>query len=58
MTEGFASAPESLRRQVKPRAHKTAVDAEQVQEQWLSQFQTLEDPRGKQGQEHAWSIAS
>ena len=59
MTEGFASAPESLRRQVKPRAHKTAVDAEQVQEQWLSQFQTLEDPRGKQGQEHAFeSIVS
>ena len=31
-----------------------AVDAEEVQQQWLSQFETLEDPRGLQGQRHAF----
>lgn len=31
-----------------------AVDAEQVQQQWLSQFEELQDPRGLQGQTHAF----
>lgn len=54
MTKSFAPATESPQRQAKPRAHQPAVDADQVQQQWLSHFQTLEDPRGKQGQEHAF----
>lgn len=54
MAKGFAPAPESPQRQAQPTERKIAVDAEQVQEQWLSHFQTLADPRGKQGQEHAF----
>lgn len=49
MTKGFAPALESPGRQAQPTVFKPAVDAEQVQQQWLSHFQTLEDPRGKQG---------
>jgi len=33
---------------------RPAVDTEQVQQQWLSQFADLEDPRGRQGQTHAF----
>ncbi len=54
MAKGFTPAPESPQRQAQPKERKLAVDAEQVQEQWLSHFQTLVDPRGKQGQEHAF----
>lgn len=32
--------------------NQQAVDAKEVQEQWLSFFSPLEDPRGKQGREH------
>ena len=53
MAKGFTPAPESPQRQAQPKERKLAVNAEQVQEQWLSHFQTLVDPRGKQGQEHA-----
>lgn len=45
--KGFAPAPESPQRQAQPTERKLAVDAEQVQERWLSHFQTLADPRGK-----------
>ena len=54
MAKGFTPAPESPQRQAQPKERKLAVDAEQVQAQWLSHFQTLADPRGKQGQEHAF----
>lgn len=54
MAKGFAPAPESPQRQTQPTERKLAVDAEQVQEQWLSHFQTLADPRGKQGQEYGF----
>lgn len=33
---------------------RPAVDTEQVQQQWLSQFADLEDPRGRQGQTHVF----
>lgn len=49
MAKGFTPAPESPQRQAQPKERKLAVDAEQVQAQWLSHFQTLADPRGKQG---------
>jgi len=52
MSNGFSSPqaqPSSKRKGLGP-----AVDAEQVQQQWLSQFEDLEDPRGLQGREHAF----
>ena len=44
MAKGFAPAPESPERQTQPTERKLAVDAEQVQEQWLSHFQAGSRP--------------
>jgi predicted transposase YbfD/YdcC len=53
MSEGFGTCSESK----KPLAVsklRSAVDAESVQAQWLSQFQSLKDPRKPKGTEHSF----
>ena len=54
MAKGFDATSKSARRPEQPTVLQPGVDAEQVQQQWISQFQNLEDPRGLQGQEHAF----
>ena len=54
MAKGFDATSKSVRRPEQPTVLQPAVDAEQVQQQWISQFQDLKDPRGLQGQEHAF----
>lgn len=52
MSEGVGTHSES-KQSLKKRPHlRTAVDAESVQEQWLLQFKSLQDPRRRQGVEH------
>ncbi len=51
MAQGFDATSKSARRSEQPTILQPAVDAEQVQQQWISQFQNLEDPRGLQGTE-------
>ena len=59
MSNGFGSPSLIEQRSSKSKGLRPAVDAQQVQQQWLSQFEDLEDPRGLQGQEHAFvSIVS
>ena len=54
MSNGFSS-PSQLRERAKQvKRLQPAVDAEEVQQQWLRQFAQLEDPRGRKGQEHAF----
>lgn len=52
MNQGFGSRVASAPRSSKGRKPQAAVNAETVQQQWLSQFSELEDPRGAQGIEH------
>jgi predicted transposase YbfD/YdcC len=54
MLNGFGSSSPSEKRSTKAKGVRSALTAEQVQQQWLSQFEDLEDPRGLQGQEHAF----
>jgi PIN domain nuclease of toxin-antitoxin system len=54
MSNGFGSPSPIEQRSSKHKGLQSAVDAQQVQQQWLSQFKELEDPRGLQGQEHAF----
>jgi len=54
MSNGFGSPCQRDERSAKPKGLRSAVDAEQVQQQWMSQFQNLSDPRGLQGQTHAF----
>lgn len=54
MSTGFSSPSSADQRPGKAKRISPAIDAEQVQQQWLSQFESLEDPRGRQGQEHAF----
>lgn len=54
MSNGFGSPALAENRPSKRRELRPAVDAEQVQQQWVSQFAELEDPRGRQGQTHAF----
>lgn len=54
MSNGFGSPAPSEQGASKGKGLRAAVDAEQVQQQWLSQFEALEDPRGLQGQTHAF----
>lgn len=54
MSNGFSSPPPIQQRSSKRKGVRPAVDANQVQQQWLSQFEDLEDPRGLQGQTHAF----
>jgi len=52
MSNGFGSP--SQQNNILSKGLRPAIDAETVQQQWLSQFEDLEDPRGLQGQEHAF----
>lgn len=54
MSNGFGSPSQSEKRSTQATGLRAAVDAEQVQQQWMSQFEDLEDPRGLQGQAHAF----
>lgn len=52
MSTGFspaAATPPRKAKRVFP-----SIDAQQVPQQWLKQFEGLVDPRGRQGQEHAF----
>jgi len=53
MSTGFsaAAAPSPPR---KAKRVLPAIDAQQVQQQWLRQFERLADPRGRQGRDHAF----
>lgn len=54
MSEGFGTRSESKKRIAKVSKLRSAVDAESVQAQWLSQFQSLKDPRNPKGTEHSF----
>lgn len=50
MAKGFAPAPFNQRTQSP--SVSSVVDVEEMQAKWLSYFESLDDPRGKQGQTH------
>lgn len=52
MSEGFGTCSESKHPIAKRSKLRTAVDAESIQAQWLAQFKSLQDPRGRKGVEH------
>jgi predicted transposase YbfD/YdcC len=52
MSEGFGKRSDSKHAIAKRPKLRTAVDAENIQAQWLAQFKNLQDPRGRQGVEH------
>ena len=52
MSKGFGSHFESKKTIVKVSKLRCAVDAQSVKAQWLSQFQSLKDPRKPKGTEH------
>lgn len=52
MSAGFETRSESKKTKAKVSKLRSAVDAESVQAQWLSQFQSLKDPRKPKGTEH------
>lgn len=54
MSQGFAAAQPSPSSQSKNIPLAPAEDCKQVQEQFLSHFDRLDDPRGKQGQAHVF----
>ena len=54
MAEGFGSPSQAGERSIKGKRLQPAVDAFEVQQQWLRQFVELEDPRGRKGREHAF----
>jgi hypothetical protein len=55
MSKGFDSlSREEKETKRKSKRLKPSVDAQSVQQQWLSQFSKLNDPRGRQGCEHAF----
>ena len=54
MTHGFGSAAPTAQEANKAKRLGSAIDAEQIQQKWLSQFEELQDPRGMKGQEHAF----
>lgn len=54
MANGFAPVPKTQPSPSPFKPQASGIAVEQVQEQWLSYFQDLEDPRGKQGQQHAF----
>jgi predicted transposase YbfD/YdcC len=54
MSNGFSSPCPIKQRAIKTKRLRPAVDAEQVQQEWTTQFEELEDPRGLQGREHAF----
>jgi predicted transposase YbfD/YdcC len=52
MTKGFGTGLQSNPALVKRQKLQSAVDADSIQAQWLSQFESLKDPRGQKGVEH------
>lgn len=54
MSNGFGCSLPTEHGASKSPGLRPVVDAEAVQQQWLSQFEALEDPRGLQGREHAF----
>ncbi|MGA7937137.1 MAG: ISAs1 family transposase, partial [Kovacikia sp.] len=52
MSEGFGARSESKKTIAKVSKLRSAVDAQSVQAQWLSQFQSIKDPRKPKGTEH------
>ena len=54
MSQGLAAAQPSPSSQSKSPTLAPAGDCDPVQEQFLSHFNCLEDPRGKQGQDHVF----
>lgn len=52
MCKGFGAHFESKKTVAKVSKLRCAVDAQSVQAQWLSQFQSLKDPRKPKGTEH------
>jgi len=52
MSTGFSPAAAAAPRKAK--RVFSAIDAQQVQQQWLRQFESLVDLRGRQGREHAF----
>jgi len=54
MSNGFASPASLDKRSSQRQGLRPAIDAEEVQQQWLAQFEPLQDPRGLQGQMHAF----
>ena len=53
MSPGFSSPFAADQRRSKAK-RISPIDPNQVQQQWLRQFESLEDPRGRQGQDHAF----
>ena len=54
ISNGFSNPGPINRRAIKTKGVRPAVDAQQVQQEWTTQFEALEDPRGLQGREHAF----
>lgn len=55
MSKGFDThSLQKERLDSKSKKLQLAVDAEQVQQQWLALFKELKDPRGRQGCDHAF----
>lgn len=54
MSNGFSNPCLINQRAIKTKGLRPAVDAEQVQPKWTTQFEELEEPRGLQGREHAF----
>jgi len=54
MSKGFSSPVLSNKPTSSKKPLKPAVDAEEIQQQWMKQFDSLNDPRGRQGCEHAF----
>jgi len=54
MSNGFAVCASRNQRSSQAKRLQPAIDADEVQQQWLSQFEALQDPRGLQGQRHAF----
>jgi predicted transposase YbfD/YdcC len=52
MSKGFGTRCESKQTIAKVSKLRSAVDAQSIQAQWLSQFQSLKDPRKPKGTEH------
>lgn len=54
MAKGFGAPTQSSHASVASPGITPAVDATSIQQQWLSTFAELDDPRGSQGVEHAF----
>lgn len=52
MSKGFETVLQSKPPIAKRQKLQSAVDAKSIQAQWLSQFESLKDPRGQKGVEH------